>query len=194
MRRIIFDTDLGDERWLNSLAKAGFTQEDISHIYEFVETSFFDNVDSGPSDSPGNKLIYFYPPVVHQYLDQPINDPQCMCTTTGSAAGTPFANLLYSLAMPRVLKTMRRSLLQEELVTSLKVPDTGNAIPLHDVSFVDDMALPIVCPANILTSRIADVCGIVYLVFKMYGMELLFLCTVCSCVEVPGTWEKESFE
>ena len=117
-----------------------------------------------------------------------------MCTTTGSAAGTPFADLLYSLAMPRVLKTMRRYLLQEELPSSLKVPDTGDATPLRDASFVDDMALPIVCPANILTSRIADVCGIVYLVFKMYGMELLFLCTVCSCVEVPGTWEKESFE
>ncbi len=97
-----------------------------------------------------------------------------MCTTTGSAAGTPFADLLHSLAMPRVLKTMRRSLLQEGLVTSLKVPDTDNVIPLHDVSFVDDMAVPIACPANILTSHIADVCGIVYLVFRMYGMELNF--------------------
>ena len=100
--------------------------------------------------------------------------PNVTCTTTGSPAGTPFANLLYSLAMPRVLKTMRRSLFQEELVTSLKVPDTGNAIPLHDVSFVDDMALPLVCPANILTSHIADVCGIVYLVFRSYGAELFF--------------------
>ncbi len=61
LRRIIFDIDLGDERWLNSLAKAGFTQEDISHIYEFVKTSFFDNVDSGPSDSPGNNLIFNVP-------------------------------------------------------------------------------------------------------------------------------------
>ena len=76
--------------------------------------------------------------------------------------------------MPRVLKTMRRSLLQEELASSLKVPDTGDATPLRDASFVDDMALPIVCPANILTSHIADVCGIVYLVFRMYRMELLF--------------------
>ncbi len=57
MRRIIFDIDLGDEHWLNSLAKAGFTQEDISHIYDFVKPSFFDNVDSGSSDSPGNHLI-----------------------------------------------------------------------------------------------------------------------------------------
>ena len=97
-----------------------------------------------------------------------------MCTTTGSAAGTPFADLLYSLAMPRVLKTMRRYLLQEELPSSLKVPDTGDATPLRDASFVDDMALPIVCPANILTSHIADVCGIVYLVFRIYGAELFF--------------------
>ena len=64
------------------------------------------------------------------------------------AAGTPFADLMYSLAMSRVLKTMRRSLLNEGLVTSLEVPDTGNVIPLDDVSFVDDMALPIACPAK----------------------------------------------
>ena len=60
---------------------------------------------------------------------------------------------------------MRRSLLDEGLVTSLKVLDTGNVIPLDDVSFVDDMALPIACPASILTSHIADVCGIVYMRF-----------------------------
>ena len=37
LRRIVFDIDQGDEHWLNSLAQAGFTQEDITHIYDFVK-------------------------------------------------------------------------------------------------------------------------------------------------------------
>ncbi len=101
--------------------------------------------------------------------------PNVTYTTAGSAAGTPFADLIYSLAMSRVLRTMRRSLHNEGLETSLKVPDMDREIPLADVSFVDDMALPIVCPAAMLVNHIADVCGIVYLTFLMYGMELKFL-------------------
>ncbi len=80
------------------------------------------------------------------------------------------ADLIYSLAMSRVLKTMRLSLLNEGLSSSLVFPD--KSIPLKDVSFVDDMALPIVARASDLVRRIADVCGIVYVVFKLYGMDL----------------------
>ena len=57
LRRIVFDIDQGDEHWLNSLAKAGFTQEDITHIYDFVKQNFFDNVDSGSSDFTRNNVV-----------------------------------------------------------------------------------------------------------------------------------------
>ena len=76
--------------------------------------------------------------------------------------------------MSRVLKTMRQSLDNEGLGTRLEVPGSDILILVQDVSFVDDMALPIACPANILLSRVADICGIVYLVFRMFGMELNF--------------------
>ncbi len=66
---------------------------------------------------------------------------------------------------------MRRSLHNEGLVTSLSTPDMGSEIPLADVSFVDDIALPIVCSAAMLTKHTADVCGVVYLTFLMYGMD-----------------------
>jgi len=76
--------------------------------------------------------------------------------------------------MSRVLRTMRRSLHNEGLETSLETSDGGGGVPLADVSFVDDMALPIVGSAAMITDHIADVCGIVYLTFLMYGMELNF--------------------
>ena len=58
LRRIVFDIDQGDEHWLRSLSRAGFTQDDITQIYDFVIQNFFDNVDSGVSDSVGNNLVF----------------------------------------------------------------------------------------------------------------------------------------
>ena len=111
LRRIVFDIDQRDEHWLNSLAQAGFTQEDIMHIYDFVKLNFFDNVDSGSTDSAGNNLVFN---LTHEWYTNTWTSqefiPNVTCTTTGSAAGTPFADLIYSLAMSRVLKTLRRSL------------------------------------------------------------------------------------
>ena len=40
LRRIVFDIDQGDEHWLRSLSKAGFTQDDITQIYDFVKHFF----------------------------------------------------------------------------------------------------------------------------------------------------------
>ncbi len=76
--------------------------------------------------------------------------------------------------MSRVLKTMRQSLANEGLESNLVVPGTGEVIPLQDVSFIDDMALPLVDSAGNLIQHIADVCGIVLLVFRMFGVELNF--------------------
>ncbi len=40
LRRVVFDIDQGDEHWLHSLSKAGFTQDDITHICDFVKHIF----------------------------------------------------------------------------------------------------------------------------------------------------------
>ncbi len=176
LRRIIFDIDQGDEHWLKKLSLAGFTQDDIDHIYNFIKCSFFDNIDSGDFSSAGNNLVFnlaqeWY---TNTWTSQEFL-PNVTYTTAGSAAGTPLADLMYSLAMSRVSKTMRWSLRNEGLETCLHKPDTGAEFPLADVSFVDDMALPIVCTAAMLVDHIANVCGIVYLTFLMFGMELNFL-------------------
>ncbi len=166
LRRIIFDIDQGDEHWLKKLSLAGFTQDDIDHIYNFIKCSFFDNIDSGDFSSAGNNFVFnlaqeWY---TNTWTSQEFL-PNVTYTTAGSAAGTPLADLMYSLAMSRVLKTMRRALRNEGLETCLQQPDTGAEFPLADVSFVDDMALPIVCTAAMLVDHIANVCGIVYLTF-----------------------------
>ena len=90
LRRIVFDIDQGDEHWLNSLAQAGFTQEDITHIYDFVKQNFFDNVDSGSSDFTRNNVVF---DLTQQWYTNTWTSqefiPNVTCTTIGSAAGTP---------------------------------------------------------------------------------------------------------
>ena len=109
LRRIVFDIDQGDEHWLHSLSRAGFTQDDITQIYDFVKHNFFDNVDSGVSGSVGSNLVFSLTQewYTNTWTSQEFI-PNVTCTTTGSAAGTPLADLIYSLAMSRALKTMRR--------------------------------------------------------------------------------------
>ena len=72
--------------------------------------------------------------------------PNITYTTAGSAAGTPLADLLYSISMSRVIVTMRKALHAERLDFRLDIG--GQQFPLKDVSFVDDMALPIVSTAE----------------------------------------------
>ena len=175
LRRIVFDYDLGDEHWLKSFSSAGFSQDDISHIHEFIKSNLYESGNIGNPDFDVNCLIsnltqewYTNTWTSQEFI------PNVTRTTLGSSAGIPLADLMYSLAMSRVLKTMRQSLDREGLGTCLEMPEHDSSLPLQDISFVDDMALPILCSADTLLEHIADVCGIVYLVFRMYGMELNF--------------------
>ena len=88
LRRIVFDIDQGDEHWLYKLSAAGFTQEDIDAIYEFVSQGFFDNIDSGVQDLADNNLVFNLTQEWYKntWTSQEFI-PNITHTTTGSAAG-----------------------------------------------------------------------------------------------------------
>ena len=90
----------------------------------------------------------------------------------GSAAGTPLADLVVSVAMSRVLHVLRSSLKSDGL--SKVVQFNGLEFSPRDVSFVDDSAIPVIDSASSIQD---SVCGIVHVavsVFSMYGMVLNF--------------------
>ena len=118
--------------------------------------------------------------------------PNITQTIAGSAAGTPLADLVHSLAMSRVLKTVRQSLCDGGLSSSLHFPD--RSFPVSDVSYVDDMALLVVASASDLVSKVSDSCGIVYVVFKLHGMDLKFTpgkSVVILCFRGPGSLQTQ---
>ncbi len=57
LRRIVFDVDLGDEHWLASLRIAGYSQDDVSSIYEFIKKHFYENGNIGNPDFDVNNLV-----------------------------------------------------------------------------------------------------------------------------------------
>ena len=170
LRRIVFDVDQGDEAWLFKLREAGFPEQDISSIYEEISSYEWLSPfkDTGESLAIGlAKQWYNNSWCTHEFI------PNVLNTTAGSAAGIPLADLMYSLAMSRVLLTMRKALACASLDSTLRFSD--GSIPLKDVSFVDDMALPVIADsASQIVHKVSQITSIVFVVFRLYGMELNF--------------------
>ncbi len=68
------------------------------------------------------------------------------------------------MAMSRVLVTLRKALKAEGLDFYLNIG--GQQFSLEDVSFVDDMALPIVSTAENLIEHVSQVCTLIHLTFR----------------------------
>ncbi len=111
LRRIVFDIDQGHEQWLRKLSSSGFTNEDIDSIFNFIKGQAVSE-----SCDPVDHFVFKF---TEQWFTNTWNSheyiPNITCTTPGSAAGTPLADLLYSIAMSRVLVTLRKALQAEGL-------------------------------------------------------------------------------
>ena len=59
----------------------------------------------------------------------------------GSLAGTPLADLVYSVAMSKILSKMRMAMRNYQLESHIEL--AGNRHQLVDLSFVDDVSVPI---------------------------------------------------
>ena len=66
----------------------------------------------------------------------------------------------------------------------------GESYAVSDVSFVDDLAIPILAPANLLCTKISMVANCAYRVFSSYGMLLNFLPGKSECT--IGFYGKDS--
>ena len=65
--------------------------------------------------------------------------PNVVQVTRGSSAGTPLADLIYSLAMSRVLETLRIAMRNCGLLSHIGSGD--DKVTFNEVSFVDDVAI-----------------------------------------------------
>ena len=177
LRRIVFNYEDGDEAWLASLHQAGFTHADIQFMYNGIrnynwveEMSNHSNVQhdifTATLDYKLSEQFFTNSWATQEYIPNAIN------ITRGSSAGTPLADLIYSMAMSRVLTCLRSSIEQEGL--SSCVPAHGHQHDVCDVSFVDDVAIPCLAAASEIVDKTARIANCAFAVFQIFGMVLNF--------------------
>ena len=74
------------------------------------------------------------------------------------------------MAMSRVLKHLRVNIKDKNLGSQVFI---NNFIKeLVDVSFVDDVAIPVIAPADVIISKTGDVVQCAYDAFSVYNLSL----------------------
>lgn len=177
LRRIIFNVEEGDEQWLLSLKHAGFEDHDIRAIYDHVcDHSWIDNVLSSISSSdPCDPALIDFNMMEQLYTNSWVSQdfiPNVLNIINGGSAGTPLADLVYGLCMARVLTLLRSTLNADNLTSS--IVSSGKCYDVKDVSYVDDVAMPVTATANDLVGKIAAIANCAYRVFPSFGMSLNF--------------------
>jgi len=177
LRRIVFDCDDGDEIWLRKLRAAGFDNDDIAAILEYVkqmsswdidcEGKLIPNLNDGSSMSINMAKEWYRNTWISQ---EGISN--VMLTVMGSLAGTPLADLVYTVAMARILCKLRSSLESNGLMSSVVI--NGNTHELQDASFVDDDSWPITGSASNIVSKTVSVAKTAFDTFASYAMPLNF--------------------
>ena len=100
--------------------------------------------------------------------------PGVYTTKTGSVAGTPLGDLVFTFTVTRIFRYIRARLAGAELLTYLDVGlieevfglirgvDCNKPLPgLNETSFVDDGAPPIVAPAAVIAANAAKAMAII---------------------------------
>ena len=120
---------------MHSLRNSGFSEDEIRLVYE--ELCY----------SPLNDVAvdqYAYEIARHMYTNTCVSiegSNGIIHTQSGSSAGIPLADLVYSIAMSRVLKRFRIELSASNITRSISI--NGNTHENIEISYVDDTVLPI---------------------------------------------------
>jgi len=170
LRKIVFQVEDGDEAWLASLKQAGFPESEIKNIYEHINSIPWISNNQGVFVSNHSTAL-----AQQFYTNTWFTSESTVGVSTscrGSAAGTPLADVMYGLAMSRIL-----NVLQHSLNNNQRCPNAGeqyNNIEFPMASFHDDLMIPVASDAtNIVSITVAVVTTSIY-VFNMFGLSLNF--------------------
>ena len=95
-------------------------------------------------------------------------------------AGTPLADLLFTVSIARILYVFRKSLVEDQLTSQLNI--NGNTHNMDDASFVDDGAIPVCASAHEIVSKVLSISGVAFRVFKCFNLDLNFSKGKSECI------------
>ena len=91
-------------------------------------------------------------------------------TTNGCMAGMPLADVVYILAMAKVLNVIRDKLRAAGLVHHIVPPGVQSEYPVWDVSYVDDAMFPVFNPHKTLMQSTSEAMSIINCAFCSFRM------------------------
>ena len=169
LRTFTFNIEEGDESWIGMLLASGSSHAAASASQQTVSTLANRNLDSrgqtiGDHDGFCRLHVMLVP---HWYVGIWMSQeclPGIFEMKLGSMAGTPLANLLFTVAISRVRFVLRKSLAQDDL--EFHVMLNGSQCSLRGVSFVHDSALPISGSAGSILDKVVAIATVADGVFN----------------------------
>ena len=178
-RRIVLCCEASDEQWVLLLVSLGFSDSEAKAVVSDACSLLLWQT-TGASEHLLALLGEMYTDtwLSTEGLDGVVH------FDSGSMAGTALADLVFAVAMSKVLKSFHDRLSDAGLAPSVPCRNPGEVFggdaptclhcPVVEVSFVDDVAVPVLAPAASLTSSVASVASIACEVFAAYGLKLNF--------------------
>ena len=176
LRRLCVPTDAGDDQWLGALAAAGFSDNEVKHIYDEAASYAY----WGRTGLSGHTL--HIAAALHRmtwFTTEGL--PNVVRTSRGSQAGMSLADVMFIAAAGRVADQVAEGLAAAGVTARL--PHDAAACLFSDgcagacrdvlhVYYVDDGAIPVVAPARDLAVHIAKAACVVADVYCKFGFEL----------------------
>ena len=159
------------------MSAAGFSRGDIDAVVDMVKSMSSWDVDADgnfigdPTDGTDMAVGIAKQWYKCTWVSQG-GIPEVMRTDLGSMAGTPMADLLFTLSISRVLSILRKALAVDGLDSSFAV--NGAVHNVFDTSFVDICAIPVVNCAAVLVNKMIEVARVSHRVFLCFNLELNF--------------------
>jgi len=187
LRRAAFDVNEGDEVWISHLKAFGFDQVDIVAIRDTVAHLASWSIDSGggivaSSDGGTNLCVNVARQWYRGTWVSQEGIPNVIQTDIGCMAGTPLADLLFTVVMSRILYVARMSITSDGLESCVQIG--SESVVLCDASFVDDCVEPICDCALKLTHKATQIASVLVRTFACFQLSLNFNAGKSECTAV----------
>ena len=172
LRKIVYMDPENEEQWAKALKTVGISDEDITDLL----TALNDAVWLEEHEDHHTSKSYDFVVSAGYYRNSWFSVEGLkgiVRTTRGAGAGTPLADVMFALVMARVVHVLSHQIDEAGLAPTVSL-GRDSSVKFRDISYHDDLVLPIVAPAHQLVDATAKAASIVFYVFAMFGFSLNF--------------------
>ena len=178
MLKIESDGDLG---WIDFMRRHGYSEPDILSIRNMVEHLASWDIDCNgcvisPNKQGGDAAKDLSTKLVSEWYNNTWMSQEgidnVIISWIGCLAGTPLADMVFTLSIARVLLAFRKSLECDGLQSEVCVQN--HVYAMVDVSFVDDCIMPSSGSAQEIVAKTVAVANLAYSTFLCFKLLLNF--------------------